>query len=381
LRSDEFLRKRKLHRFYSGKKHGGVNITCLIDNANANNYDALLLPGGVANPDQLRTNQKAVQFVKSFFEAGKPVAAICHGLWTLIEADAVKGRTVTSWPSLQTDLRNAGANWVDREVVVDNGLITSRNPNDIPAFCSKAIEEFAEGHHEQQPNPILVSLNSIRCVLINFNTIRIKIKKKNQALIEKMSQTPTNKRIGRPRSEESKTAILEATWKLLKTTTLRDLSIEAIARESGVGKTTIYRWWPNKVAVAIDAFLENVLPVTSFLNHLSATEAIAVQMASLVKAFSGEYGRIVAQIIAEGQACPEALASYRDRFLSQRRVEAKTIIQRGIENGEFDPTLDPELAMDILYGAIYFRLLISHLPLDRQFAEELPQWALKTLKI
>jgi AcrR family transcriptional regulator len=194
-----------------------------------------------------------------------------------------------------------------------------------------------------------------------------------------MSQTPTSKRIGRPRSEESKAAILEATWKLLKTTTLRDLSIEAIARESYVGKTTIYRWWPNKVAVAIDALLENVLPVTSFLNHLSATEAITEQMTALVKAFEGEYGRIVAQIIAEGQACPEVLASYRDRFLYQRRAEAKLIIERGIESGELDPNVDPELAMDILYGAIYFRLLVGHLPLDAKFASELPRQALKAI--
>jgi AcrR family transcriptional regulator len=195
-----------------------------------------------------------------------------------------------------------------------------------------------------------------------------------------MPQLPDTKRIGRPRSEESKAAILEATWELLKTTNLRDLSIEAIARESGVGKTTIYRWWPSKVAVVMDAFVENVLLVTSFPEGLSATEAIAQQMASLVQAFSGEYGRIVAQIIAEGQADPAALASYRDRFIYQRRAAVKTIIQQGIENGEFDPKLDPELAIDILYGAIYFRLLVGHLPLDQQFAEDLPQWALKVLK-
>lgn len=121
-----------------------------LDRANANDYDALLLPGGVANPDQLRTKAAAVRFVKSFFEAAKPVAAICHGPWTLIEADVVKGRTVTSWPSLQTDLRNAGATWVDQEVVVDQGLITSRNPQDIPAFNRKTIEEFAEGTHQAQ---------------------------------------------------------------------------------------------------------------------------------------------------------------------------------------------------------------------------------------
>ncbi|MGB3691514.1 MAG: type 1 glutamine amidotransferase domain-containing protein [Spirulinaceae cyanobacterium] len=111
-----------------------------LDSANPTSYDGLLLPGGVANPDQLRTNDKAIQFIAAFFAANKPVAAICHGPWTLIEAGVVKGRTVTSWPSLKTDLKNAGAIWADREVVVDRGLITSRNPDDIPAFTEKMIE-------------------------------------------------------------------------------------------------------------------------------------------------------------------------------------------------------------------------------------------------
>jgi protease I len=118
--------------------------------ASAEDYDGLVLPGGVANPDQLRMDEPAVNLVRAFFEAGKPVGVICHGPWTLVEADVVKGRTVTSWPSLQTDLRNAGANWVDQEVVVDSGLVTSRNPDDIPAFNSKIVEEFAEGVHEEQ---------------------------------------------------------------------------------------------------------------------------------------------------------------------------------------------------------------------------------------
>jgi protease I len=121
-----------------------------LDRANPAEYDALLLPGGVANPDQLRVNQKAVQFVQSFFQAGKPVAAICHGPWTLIEAGAVQGRQVTSWPSLKSDLRNAGAEWVDQEVVVDNGLITSRNPQDIPAFNREMVEAFIEGKRPGQ---------------------------------------------------------------------------------------------------------------------------------------------------------------------------------------------------------------------------------------
>jgi len=116
-----------------------------LDTANPKDYDALLLPGGVANPDQLRGIPKAVDFAKQFFEAGKPVAAICHGPWLLVEADVVRGRSVTSWPSLRTDLKNAGANWIDQEVVADNGLVTSRKPDDIPAFNRKMIEEFRQG--------------------------------------------------------------------------------------------------------------------------------------------------------------------------------------------------------------------------------------------
>jgi len=118
--------------------------------ADAGAYDALLLPGGVMNPDKLRWNEKAVAFVTEFLKAGKPIAAICHGPWTLIETGGIKGRTVTSWPSLKTDLRNAGATWVDERVVVDEGLVTSRKPDDIPAFNQKMIEEFAEGVHMNQ---------------------------------------------------------------------------------------------------------------------------------------------------------------------------------------------------------------------------------------
>ncbi|MEX2335842.1 MAG: type 1 glutamine amidotransferase domain-containing protein [Fulvivirga sp.] len=113
-------------------------------------YNALLLPGGVMNPDHLRMNESAVAFVNSFLEEGKPIAAICHGPWTLIETGQLQGRTMTSYPSLKTDLKNAGVNWVDKEVVVDQGLVTSRNPDDIPAFNRNMIEEFREGVHEQQ---------------------------------------------------------------------------------------------------------------------------------------------------------------------------------------------------------------------------------------
>jgi len=118
--------------------------------ADADAYDGLVLPGGVANPDQLRTVPEAVSFIRAFFEAGKPVGVICHGPWSLVEADVLKGRTITSWPSLQTDIRNAGGNWVDEEVHVDSGLVSSRKPDDLEAFCAKVVEEFAEGVHSAQ---------------------------------------------------------------------------------------------------------------------------------------------------------------------------------------------------------------------------------------
>jgi protease I len=121
-----------------------------LERANADDFDALLLPGGVANPDQLRMIDAAVNFVKSFVDSGKPIASICHGPWTLIEAGAAKGRTMTSWPSIRTDLKNAGARWVDEEVITDNGIVTSRKPDDIPAFNRKMIEEFKEGKHRRQ---------------------------------------------------------------------------------------------------------------------------------------------------------------------------------------------------------------------------------------
>ncbi|MFL5938163.1 MAG: type 1 glutamine amidotransferase domain-containing protein [Gaiellaceae bacterium] len=121
-----------------------------FSSARVGDYDGLVIPGGVGNPDTLRADDDAVEFVRSFFEAGKPVAVICHGPWMLVEADVVRGRKVTSWPSLETDIRNAGGNWVDEEVVVDQGLVTSRKPDDLPAFCKKMVEEFCEGVHSGQ---------------------------------------------------------------------------------------------------------------------------------------------------------------------------------------------------------------------------------------
>ncbi len=135
---------------FTGKNGTEIVADAAVEDVSCDDYDGLLLPGGVENPDHLRVNQSAVDFVRGFFENQKPVAAICHAPWILIEAGVVDGRTMTSWLSLKTDLRNAGANWVDEEVVVDQGLVTSRNPDDLPAFCAKAVEEFAEGKHEGQ---------------------------------------------------------------------------------------------------------------------------------------------------------------------------------------------------------------------------------------
>lgn len=127
-----------------------IPVDINLKSANPNDYDALLLPGGVINPDTLRMDPSAVKFVRAFFEAHKPVAAICHGPWMLVEAGVVTGRKLTSWPSLQTDIRNAGGEWTDEQVVTDQGLVTSRKPDDIPAFNKKIIEEFAEGKHKAQ---------------------------------------------------------------------------------------------------------------------------------------------------------------------------------------------------------------------------------------
>jgi protease I len=135
------------------EKADAFRVDMPLDRARSDDYDALLLPGGVRNPDHLRRLMRAVEFIDGFFATGKPVAAICHAPWTLIEAGVVKGKKVTSWPSLKTDLTNAGAEWVDRAVVIDHGLVTSRKPDDIPVFNQKMIEEFAEGRRQRSRKP------------------------------------------------------------------------------------------------------------------------------------------------------------------------------------------------------------------------------------
>lgn len=141
------LKSGKIQGVHHDKPGDKFSVDKVVGEVSAEDYDGLVLPGGVFNPDALRMNEEAVDFVRDFFKQHKPVAAVCHGPWLLVEADVVRGRQVTSWPSVRTDLINAGAEWVDEECVCDNGLVTSRCPDDLPAFCAKAIEEFAEGKH------------------------------------------------------------------------------------------------------------------------------------------------------------------------------------------------------------------------------------------
>ena len=144
------LKDGEIQGFNHYDKADTFKVDKTVEEASASDYDGLVLPGGVGNPDNLRQDENAVTFVRDFFEQGKPVGAICHAPWTLVEAGVVRGRTLTSFPSIQTDIRNAGGNWVDEEVHVDSGLVTSRKPDDLPAFNKKLIEELAEGRHEEQ---------------------------------------------------------------------------------------------------------------------------------------------------------------------------------------------------------------------------------------
>ncbi|MBI4694701.1 MAG: TetR/AcrR family transcriptional regulator [Gammaproteobacteria bacterium] len=185
---------------------------------------------------------------------------------------------------------------------------------------------------------------------------------------------------GRPRCQVARKAILNATARLLEQTPLQNLAIENIAKEAGVGKATIYRWWPNKAAIVIDAFFEEVVPRTSFETAATASEIIARQLGRMIKVLSGHQGRIVAQIIAEGQSKPDVLEHFRSVFLRDRRAVVRGVIEKGIADGEFSPDLDLETAIDVVYGPVWYRLMVGHQPLDRAFAEALPKLSIAALK-
>ncbi len=196
-----------------------------------------------------------------------------------------------------------------------------------------------------------------------------------------MTSTPPPRQPGRPRSEAAKQAVLSAAITLLDHTSLRDLTIDAISKTSGVSKPTIYRWWPNKVAVVTDAFFQTVVPCTSFPEAESATESIRRQVEMLIDMFRGKHGRMVADIVAEGQTAPDVLESFRETFLVPRRAAFREVLEWGIRNREFDPHLDADLAADLIYSPLYFRLLITHQPIDEAFAKALLPRVLAALQL
>jgi len=191
---------------------------------------------------------------------------------------------------------------------------------------------------------------------------------------------PAPRTRGRPRSEVARQAILDATQTLLETATVRELTIEAIAKKAGVGKSTIYRWWPSKAAIVIDTFFESMAPLTSFSPSESVSDAISQQIGRLIDSYRGRSGRIVAEIIAEGQTDPEVLADFREHYLLRRRAAARELVEHGKTTGELDPHFDSDLMCDLIYGSIYYRLLVGHLPLDDAFAQMLPQQMLSALQ-
>lgn len=191
-------------------------------------------------------------------------------------------------------------------------------------------------------------------------------------MVEPSTSSSASRPRGRPRSEAARQAILDATKSLLETTTVRDLTIEAIARTAGVGKTTIYRWWSSKAAVVIDT-LEASTPRARLAECKSVTAALSEQLLLLMEQYRGPYGRIMAELIAEGQANPDLLTEFRERFLMRRRAVARDLIEHGKAIKEFDPNIDTDLVCDMIYGSLYYRLLIGHLPLDAAFAEALPK--------
>lgn len=186
---------------------------------------------------------------------------------------------------------------------------------------------------------------------------------------------------GRPRSENSRLAVLDATRRLLGTMKVRELKIDAIAQEAGVGKATIYRWWANKNAVVIDTFIGLMLPATPVPQTASALDAVSRHLVLLVSQYRGELGQMVAEILAEGQSDPALREAFRERFFRQRRAAVREVVVRGVANGEFASDLDIDTALDMLYGAVYFRLLMGHKPLDTRFAKALGVAAASLLRV
>ena len=184
---------------------------------------------------------------------------------------------------------------------------------------------------------------------------------------------------GRPRCAETRQAILDAVWRLLQTTPLAQMSIELIAREAGVGKATIYRWWTSKAAVALEAFLARYLPETSIPTRGTAAQRLQGQLLAVVRTYQGEVARLAADIVAEGQSNPDVLKMFHEQFVLPRRRATRAVIEEGQASGEFDPTVDPELAMDLMYAPVYFRLLIRHGALDERFARQLGARAIRAL--
>lgn len=184
---------------------------------------------------------------------------------------------------------------------------------------------------------------------------------------------------GRTRSDSSRTSILRAALKLLETSSLQEISIEGIAREAGVGKATIYRWWPSKASVVIDAFVRYHVAHTPIPHNVPAREALRSHMRALIDQYAGRSGRLVAQILAAGQADPAVLSEFRERFFYGRREAIRDVVEQARRTGEFRTDMDTEATMDIMYAPIYFRLLMGHLPLDRHFAEAHAQSILKLL--
>lgn len=186
---------------------------------------------------------------------------------------------------------------------------------------------------------------------------------------------------GRPRSEEARQALLGATARLMEAMPIRNITIGGIAKEAGVGKPTIYRWWDSKCAIVMDAFLATAAPQIPFPKSGSAVDALGLQVKRVIKLLRGRSGRIVAEMVGEGQSDPHILEEFRDRFFSHLLAPARAVIERGKKSGELDDGLDTDLALDLIYGPIYYRLLVGHQPLDEAFARALSVWVVAALRV